>query len=57
MTVDSTTLPERELLRGSFSIDQIRRSALAGLRDAATSPQLIALLQHHRALTREGARA
>ncbi len=53
MTAESMALPERGLLRGSFSIDQIRRWALAGLRDSATSPQLIALLQHHRALTRE----
>lgn len=53
MTADSTTLPERGLLRGSFSIDQIRRSALAGLRDSATSPQLIALLRQHLSASKE----
>lgn len=53
MTLEPAPLPERVLLRGSFSIDQIRRWALAGLLESANNPQLIALLRHHRALTRE----
>lgn len=45
--------PPQESLRGSYSPEQIRRSALAGLAGSAKDPQLIALLNQHRELSRE----
>ena len=57
MTFESGTQPPQEPLRGSYSLEQIRRSALAGLADSARDPQLIALLQQHRDLSPEALRA
>jgi len=57
MAIESTTGLPQEPLRGSYSLEQIRRSALAGLAESARDPQLIALLQQHRDLSREALRA
>jgi hypothetical protein len=53
MAHDSTEERPQESLRGSYSPEQIRRSALSGLADSAKDPQLIALLKHHRDASRE----
>jgi hypothetical protein len=53
MAPDPAALPQRTSLHGSFSIDQIRRWALAGLVNSANNPRLIALLKHHLDVSRE----
>jgi len=53
MAHESMPTTPQEPLRGSYSLEQIRRSALAGLAGSAKDPQLIAMLNEHRELSRE----
>jgi len=53
MAHESMPTTPQEPLRGSYSLEQIRRSALTGLADSARDPQLIAMLNEHRELSRE----